>query len=138
MYKLSCLRILIFLFVCVNCAGRTPNPIMITNPADNKASCEDIKQELDKLNQRISASYYEIKKEENFNLLIGLAGAFIPFAGVFSDYKRADLVEESALRKRFNHLVEVERGKGCGFEHSLKPVLEHCEDFHTLGCFWQP
>ena len=138
MHKSKHLYILIFLFTCASCAGRTPNPVMISKPEDNIKSCEDFNQELNEIDREIHAKYPKIKQEENTNLAVGLAGAFIPFTAIFKDYKRANLVEENALRLRFNHLVKSEREKKCGFEHSFKPVLKHCEDFYTLGCFWQP
>lgn len=138
MHKSKHLYILIFLFTCASCAGRTPNPVMISKPEDNIKSCEDFNQELHEIDREIYAKYSKIKQEENSNLAVGLAGAFLPFTAIFKDYKRANLVEENALRLRFNHLVKSEREKKCGFEHSFKPVLKHCEDFHTLSCFWQP
>ena len=138
MNKIAFLPILIFIFACVSCAGRTPSPAIIANPADVNKSCKNINQELEEINRQISEKYSKIKHDENYNLAVGLVGAFVPFAGFFSDYKQADLVEKNVLKHRFNHLVEIERKNGCGFEHSLKPVLNHCEDFYTLGCFWQP
>jgi len=69
--------------------------------------------------------YPKVKKTEDYNTSVGLLGVIVPWylpASVLSDARKADLVELVALKKRNNHLVNLERQNGCGFEHATMPV----------------
>lgn len=116
------------------CAGRNAHPVKVIQETDQGKNCSELTLELQQVDQKIITLYSEIHAREKYNKVAGLAGILVPFAGIIKDYKNAAFVEAQALRKRHNHLVKVEREKGCGFEHSIKPVLEHCKDFFTLSC----
>lgn len=127
MFKRFSKFILVILFCFIGCAGRQPKPVLIIQTGDENKSCQEIDVELKEIREEIWERHPKIKENEDYNLGVGLVGSlfppFIPFA-LFSDYKKADLVELNALQRRHNHLVEVERKNGCGFEHSLMPVQE--------------
>jgi hypothetical protein len=127
-----------YFFLCAiltsACAGRNAHPVEVIQETDQNKNCKELTLELQEIDEEIIRLYSEIYTREKYNKVAGLAGILIPFAGIIKDYKNAPLVEAQALRKRHNYLVKVERDKGCGFEHSMKPVLEHCKDFYTLSC----
>jgi hypothetical protein len=107
------------------CAGRQPKPVLIAQEGDDKKSCEEIDLELKSIKKKVEVRYPKIKDTENYNLGVGVIGSFfpplVPFS-IFSDIKKADAVELNALQRRNNHLVDVERKNGCGYEHSIMPV----------------
>jgi hypothetical protein len=113
------------LFISNSCAGRQPQPVLITQNGDDKKSCEKIDLELKNIKQQIEERYPKIKDTDNYNLRVGLFGSLLPPLiplSIFSDIRKADAVELNALQRRNNHLVDVERQNGCGYEHSIMPV----------------
>lgn len=113
------------LLISNGCAGRQPQPVLIAENGDDKKSCEEIDSELKNIRQQVEERYPEIKDTEDYNLGVGVLGSLfpplIPFS-IFSDIKKADAVELNALQRRNNHLVDVERQNGCGYEHSIMSV----------------
>lgn len=125
MLKNLLLVLIAILLILNGCAGRQPQPILITQNGDDKKSCEKIDLELKNIKQQVEERYPKIKDTENYNLGVGVLGSLfpplIPFS-IFSDIKKADAVELNALQRRNNHLVNVERQNGCGYEHAIMPV----------------
>jgi|TARA_B100001964_G_C14075227_1_gene527686 hypothetical protein len=109
------------------CAGRTPQPVIISKSDDKAKSCKEIDTELSIIKSDIQKRYPKIKDTDRNNLGVSLLGSLFPPIiplSVFSDIRKADSVELNALQRRHNHLVAVERKNGCGFEHSIIPVTE--------------
>lgn len=117
----------VILLISNGCAGRQPQPVLVVQQDDDKKSCKEIESELKTIRKQVEEHHPEIKDTENYNLGVGVVGSLfpplLPFS-IFSDIKKADAVELSALQKRNNHLVETERRNGCGYEHSIMPVRE--------------
>jgi hypothetical protein len=109
------------------CAGRTPQPVIIIRSDDETKSCQEINSELSIIRNEIQQRYPKVKDTKRKNLGVSLLGSLfppiIPFS-VFSDLRKADSVEINALQSRHNHMVKVEQRNGCGFEHSIIPVME--------------
>lgn len=126
-FKTPVVHLILIVFIFFGCAERQPKPVQIVQKGDKKKSCETINSELKKIDEEISFRHPKIKETEDYNRGVGVIVAFfpplIPFS-IISDIRKADEVELSALQKRYNYMVEIERQNGCGYEHSFRPVRE--------------
>ena len=120
--------LLMIAVLCVmveGCAGRTPNPITTAQDGDEKLTCEEFDLRIKEIRITILDYYPKVKKTKDYNTSLGLIGVIAPWylpASLLADARKADLVELVALKKRNNHLVNLERQNGCGFEHATMPV----------------
>jgi len=116
---------IIVILAGAGCAGRTPNPIAIIQDGDEKKTCEEFDLQITEIRKTVLDYYPKVKKTEGYNTSVLLIGVIIPWylpASLLSDARKADLVELVAFKKRNNHLVNLERQNGCGFEHAIMPV----------------
>ena len=101
--------------------------IQIVQNGDGKKSCKEIGSELNAIYNDIRLRYPEIKWAEDYKLGVGVIGSLFPpliSFTIFSDIRKADVVELNSLQRRHNHLDKTERQNGCGFEHFVITVRQ--------------
>ena len=95
------------------CAGRTPNPVPLTQMSDATASCHAIFAEVDANNAIIR----RLSKERGYkvvqNTAAGVAGIFIPVLWLGMDLQRTQDIETDALNRRQSYLQDLLLSKHC-------------------------
>jgi hypothetical protein len=98
-----------------SCAGKTPNPIMVSQYGDEQKSCEALKYEMIAIQGNIQAILPKTEKTGK-NVALGVAGAFFLVPWFFMDFSSAEQTEYEAYRNRYNHLAAIAITKKCGVE----------------------
>ncbi|NKB46490.1 MAG: hypothetical protein GKR77_01740 [Legionellales bacterium] len=105
--------IVLFSIALFACAGRTPNPIDVYQPNDNKLSCDQIKAEIQR-NQKAMFALYPKTQKTGKNVALGVAGAFFIVPLFFMDFSDAEQIEIKAFQRRDEHLHKIAERKKCG------------------------
>lgn len=113
-------------FLIVGCAGRAAQPVMVYQHDDASRSCDALERELEIIEQEILDLVPQADKADK-NTELGVAGIFLLVPFFFMDLSKAEQVEINALIKRYNHLVEIEKGKHCDSGRQPLPEFEKTE-----------
>lgn len=106
------------------CAGRTPNPVMVSQFGDDQRSCRALKMEIANSEAEITRLVPEADKSGS-NIALGVVGAILFWPALFAmDFSDADQIELDALRKRYNSLVMIATDKRCGFNMTPLPEIQ--------------
>jgi len=97
----------------MGCAGRAANPVMSSQPGDERMSCSALKSEMNEIQGNINKL---LPKESRTgqNVALGVAGAFFIVPLFFMNFSDAEKIEINAYRTRYNHLVRIYNDKNCG------------------------
>ena len=112
MRSLLCV-LLSFSVLFAGCAGREANPVPISMPGDENASCQVLFAEM----QQVRTEMEKLKPKTNkfaTNTLWGIAGFFLIFPFFFMDVKDAEKIEYDAYQRRYNRLELLATAKNCG------------------------
>jgi len=94
------------------CAGRTPNPVLITQYSDREKSCKELGLEMDDIQAEIQRLLPQKDKTAK-NVALGVAGWFLIVPLFFMDFKNAEAQEYEAYRQRYNHLSRIAQIRNC-------------------------
>jgi len=94
------------------CAGRTPNPVLITQYSDREKSCKELGFEMDDIQAEIQRLLPQKDKTAK-NVALGVAGWFLIVPLFFMDFKNAEAQEYEAYRQRYNHLSRIAQIRNC-------------------------
>jgi len=126
-------------FICIfftcSCGGRAASPVSVKRDQDQELTCTQIEYEIYQIRNDIAELYSQAAKSRKKKRALSVLTIFTPLAYVFSDLRKAEKVEISALQKRHNHIVMIARKKGCGEGKFLLSTETKCKDFYTVGCF---
>ncbi len=111
--------------VIVGCGGKSPNPVSLNQPDDEKLSCEGLKSEI-AMNEVEIAKLIPREDATGKNVVLGVTGFFLIFPWFFMDFKEGEAIEIQALRGRNQRLREVAADKDCSvppskFQFEEKP-----------------
>jgi len=104
----------------VGCAGRAPHPVMIHQYGDDRKSCKALEREMGFIEGEISRLIPQTEKTGK-NVALGVAGWFFIVPWVFMDLSKAEQMEVSAYRQRYNHLLILADEMNCGWEKDQIP-----------------
>ena len=93
--------------ITIGCAGRAPAPVPIVQIADRYTNCAAITAEVEANNQRISELGEEKGAKLTQNIIVGIAGAFIPILWFGMDFQGAASTEQEALQGRQQYLASL-------------------------------
>jgi hypothetical protein len=99
--------------VLSGCAGRSAHPVMVYQHEDETRSCETLGRELDLIEEKVAQLLPQTDKADK-NTKLGVAGIFLLVPFFFMDLSKAEQIEVNALIKRYNHLIDIGKAKGCG------------------------
>jgi len=94
------------------CAGRTPNPVTISQYGDERKSCKALGLEMTDIQGEIQRLLPKKDKTVK-NVALGVAGVFLVVPWFFIDFKNAEVQEYEAYRQRYNHLSRIAKVKNC-------------------------
>ena len=111
--------IVILLGLLTACAGRSPQPVQVTQSADRNLSCSEIDAEISANNQRINGLLAEEDDKRAQNIM-AVAGAVLVFAPLIfaMDFQDAAGIERSALQERQMRLARLS-SRRCGREREV-------------------
>lgn len=96
------------------CAGRSPEPVQVTQRTDTRLSCAEMDAEIASNNDRISGLYREEDDKRAQNIL-AVAGAILVFPPLLfaMDFQDAAGIEREALQQRQFRLAQLS-SRRCG------------------------
>jgi hypothetical protein len=94
-----------------SCAGRTPNPVAVSQPQDPYMTCENVQAEIAANNNAIKDLSSESGGKVAQNIAAGVAGLFIWPLWFAMDFQDAPGRESDALQGRNNYLASVASAK---------------------------
>ena len=94
-------------FVLSACAGRTPDPVPLSDPNDEVLSCQDMEKEMEE-NRRAAMHLAGVVDEVESRNMVAAFG--LPFIADLSD---ADRIEMRALVDRNRYLNLLHNSKDC-------------------------
>ena len=96
------------------CAGRSPHPVDVVQPADVDLSCESISAELAANNGEIAYLDGEQDKKHAQNAIALVAALFtLGLSLLAADFQEAAKKDSEALVDRNEHLTELATAQGC-------------------------
>ena len=108
-------------------AGR----VMVASYEDEKANCARLEKELGVALARMHKLEVTDSTERDIrNFPLGVGGFIIPPLGIINvvllltDSYAADYTEEKTLKNRYNNMVIISQGQGCGSKYALIPIEE--------------
>jgi len=126
MRKIFMIAMVLSVSVLTACAGKEPDPIMVTRPGDAQKHCDVLVYDVENLEYQIHEVLPETKKNKTLkNVGYGVAGFytfFIPW--LLIDFSNAEAKEYEALRMRHNHLANIAIDKGCNITPQKYPSLD--------------
>jgi len=108
------------------CAGRTANPVMVSQYGDEEKSCKTLELEMTDIRSEIQRLLPKRDKTAQ-NLALGVAGWFLIFPWFFMDLKNADAQEYEGYRRRYNHLSRIARVKNCKLNTVDLPSIQQMQ-----------
>ena len=111
------------------CAGKTANPIMVSQYGDEQKSCNVLKFEMITMQNNMQDVLPKTEKTGK-NVALGVAGAFFLVPWFFMDFSSAEQVEYEAYRNRYNHLASIAISKECGIEKKVYPSAEELKKLY--------
>ena len=105
--------------------------VMVVSYEDEKANCARLEKELGVALARMHKLEVTDSTERDIrNFLLGVGGFIIPPLGIINvvllltDSYAADYTEEKTLKNRYNNMVIISQGQGCGSKYALIPIEE--------------
>lgn len=114
------LIMIIVAILCVGCAGRAANPVMVQQYGDDKKSCQALEREMSFIQSEMQRLIPQTDKAGK-NIVLGITGAFFLVPLFFMDMSQAEQMEIDAYRQRYNHLIIIAGDKQCGVDNPLIP-----------------
>lgn len=111
---------LVAVTLCVDCAGRAVNPVMIQQYGDDKKSCQALEREMAFIQGEIQRLVPQTEKTGK-NVALGITGFFFLVPLFFMDLSQAEQMEVDAYRQRYNHLLIIAGDKQCGLDRTEIP-----------------
>lgn len=99
------------------CAGRSANPVMVSQFGDEAKTCQAIRSELTSIENNVQRLVPQTQKTGK-NAALGVAGLFVWPAWLFMDLSTAEKEEINAFRARHDHLVRIAESKQCKIGNS--------------------
>ena len=106
--------------LCIGCAGRAANPVMVHQYGDQKKSCQALEREMAFIQGEIQRLVPQTEKTGK-NVALGVTGFFFLVPLFFMDLSKAEQIEVDAYRQRYNHLLIIAEDKQCGLDSSEIP-----------------
>ena len=116
------LATLVAVTLCVGCAGRAANPVMIQQYGDDKKSCQALEREMAFIQGEMQRLIPQTEKTGK-NVALGVTGFFFLVPLFFMDLSKAEQMEVDAYRQRYNHLLIIAGDKQCGFDRTEIPAF---------------
>ncbi len=117
------------ILITTSCAGRDPNPVMVSQFSDSKKSCRALEHELSNIKGEMAILLPKRDKTAQ-NVVLGVAGWFLLVPWFFMDFKGAEAQEYNALRQRYQHLSSLAVDKNCGVETESYPSIEELKEMY--------
>lgn len=95
------------------CAGRAPNPVAVVQPQDRYLDCAAISAEVQANNRKITELGGDEGTKVAQNVIVGVAGVFIPILWFGMDFQGAAPKEIAALQSRQQYLGTMAESR-CG------------------------
>ncbi|MGQ0583046.1 MAG: hypothetical protein ACT4O6_14005 [Reyranella sp.] len=95
------------------CAGRAPNPVAVVQPQDRYMDCAAISAEVQANNKKISELGGDEGSKVAQNVIVGVAGVFIPILWFGMDFQGTAPKEIAALQSRQQYLGTMAESR-CG------------------------
>jgi hypothetical protein len=89
------------------CAGRPAQQISLIQPYDNQTNCQAVQAEAQANNQRIADLGSEQGGKVAQNVIVGVAGLFIPVLWFGMDFQGAASADIAALQARNQYLASL-------------------------------
>ena len=96
------------------CAGRPPNPVAIIQPQDAYADCTALMIEANANNQRMQELAGDQGAKVAQNVVVGVAGLFIPVLWFGMDFQGSAGIDIQALQARNQYLAARAAQQHCG------------------------
>jgi len=116
-------------FFLASCAGRTPNPVLISQYGDEQKSCKALGLEMTDIQGEIQRLLPE-KDKTTKNVALGVAGWFLIVPWFFMDFKNAEAQEYEAYRQRYNHLSRIAQIRNCRLNTVDLPSIQEMREEH--------
>ncbi len=100
------------------CGGRSANPVAPYQPGDENRSCEGLQSEISRNEQEI-AKLLPYESAAGKNTALGVSGFFFIVPLFFMDFKDAEGMEITALKRRNSTLREVAAKNQCDLPPSM-------------------
>lgn len=123
------IAVLTTIFFLSACAGRTPNPVLISQYGDEQKSCKELGLEMKDIQGEIQRLLPK-KDKTGKNVALGVAGAFLLVPWFFMDFKNAEAQEYEAYRQRYNHLSRIAQIKNCRLNTVDLPSVQEMREKH--------
>ena len=104
------------------CAGRAPAPVPVVQMQDRYANCTAIMAEVNANDQRISELGSEQGSKVAQNVVVGVAGLFIPILWFGMDFQGAAGTEQASLQARQQYLASLAEER-CRGPEATPPVM---------------
>ncbi len=99
------------------CAGRTPNPVEVSQPTDGLLSCPLILAEISGNTSRARTLLRQQDDADSDNAALAVTGALLFWPALFfMDLSEADKIEMEALQDRNKYLGTLATQKSCEFD----------------------
>jgi hypothetical protein len=115
--------------------GCAAGQVMVASYEDESANCVQLEKELAVAQtrmQKLEATDSTGRDIRNF--LLGVGGFIIPPLGIvnaalfLTDSYAADYSEKKTLKNRYNNMVMISQGQGCGSKYALIPIERETEE----------
>ena len=104
---------LVLALVVGACAGRSPAPVSVVQPMDDRMDCTAIVAEVQSNDAKISGLGREQGGKVAQNVIAGVAGIFIPILWLGMDFQNSAGKEVAALQQRQNYLAKMAGQRTC-------------------------
>jgi len=119
------------LMIAMPLYGCAAGQVVVASYEDESANCAVLEKELGVTQARMQKLEATDSTKRNIrNFLFGVAGFVIPplalinVALFLTDSYAADYTEEKTLKNRYNNMVVISQGQGCGTKYALIPIEE--------------
>jgi hypothetical protein len=107
------------------CAGRSPQPVAVTNLNDKNMDCAAINAEVQANSNKIQELGHEEGTKVAQNVVAGVAGVFIPVLWFAMDFQNAAGKEVAALQSRQSYLATMAEQRQCAAQQpQQQPVTQ--------------
>ena len=119
------------LLVAMPLYGCAAGQVMVASYEDENANCALLEKELGVAQARMKKLEATDSTERDIrNFPLGVGGFIIPPLGIINvvllltDSYAADYTEDKTLKNRYNNMVIISQGQGCGSKYALIPIEE--------------
>ena len=114
------LVIVLAILLLTGCADHPPRPVVVQQHGDAERSCDELEQALDQIVSEISERLSRTGPAGTTNRL-DVTDFFLLEPARYRALDKAGQDEVDALVKRYNHLIDIGRVKGCECERQRLP-----------------